>query len=71
MGCPIDRAEMLWIHRRVSDFLDRSDVDRIETGVRESFKAGHRWAKMLGFQAEGLMRRFGPDGSDYQMYARI
>lgn len=71
MGCPVSRVEMLWIHRRVLEFLNGLDVARVETTVDDSFDAGHRWARMLGFNAEGLMRKFGPDGSDYQMYARV
>jgi hypothetical protein len=71
MGCPVSRTEMLWIHRRVSDFLENAGIVRIETTVKQNFDAGHRWAKMLGFKAEGRMSRFGPDGTDYQMYARV
>ena len=37
----------------------------------EQFEPGHRWATMLGFEREGLMRAFGQDGSDMVMYSRI
>ena len=29
------------------------------------------WAKRCYFEREGLMRRYGPDGSDYFLYARL
>lgn len=44
---------------------------RIEATVRYEFVAGRRWAECLGFQREGLMRRFGEDGADYWLYARV
>jgi len=44
---------------------------RIETVVREDMPANHFWARRLGFESEGLMRRWGPEGKDYRLYARI
>jgi hypothetical protein len=29
-----------------------------------------QWARFLKFEREGLMRRYGPEGKDYYMYAR-
>ena len=37
--------------------------------VRSDFKDAHKLAKFLGFESEGLMRKYGPDGSDYERYA--
>jgi hypothetical protein len=39
--------------------------------VYPNFEPGHRWARMLGFEQEGLMRAFGHDGSDMVMYSRV
>jgi len=44
---------------------------RIETTVDVSFGAGIRWALMLGFKTEGLMRRYTPQGRDHLMMARF
>jgi hypothetical protein len=44
---------------------------RIETGVRSGFLHGLRWAEACGFEMEGLMRSWGPDGSDHWLYARV
>ncbi len=62
---------MLWITQETLKRL--KDVQgRIELTVRSSFAAGHRWAKMLGFEVEApLMRGYGPAGEDHIGYVRI
>jgi len=39
--------------------------------VDVGFKEGHRWIKMLGFELEGYMKAYRPDGADMLLYARI
>lgn len=43
---------------------------RIQATVLVDFKAGQEWLQALQFEKEGLMRNFGPDKSDYFLYAR-
>ena len=67
----IRRHDMLWIHRKTMSFFDRIQDDhcRIETCVGMGFAPGHRWAKMLGFEMEGVMKQYCM-GLDYALYAR-
>ena len=51
--------------------VETTKVKRIQTNVKANFKLGHRFAEWLGFEKEGLMKYYGPDGSDYFRYARI
>jgi len=45
---------------------------RIEMHVDCDFEAGHRWAKMLGFEKEcDRMRAFTPDKRDCALYAMV
>ena len=44
---------------------------RIEATVLLSFAPAHRWVELMGFQFEGIMRAYAPDGSDHALYARI
>jgi hypothetical protein len=46
---------------------------RVEAIVADNFKAGHRWARMLGFTLETpvAMRGFFPNGGDAFLYARV
>lgn len=62
---------MRGLHREVLRFLDGCEIRRVEAYVYRQFEAGHRWATMLGFEREGLMRAFAQDGSDMVMYARV
>ena len=57
--------------REVRNFLKFSSISRIETAVDCRFKQGHQWARMLGLQKEGTMRAWGPQGDDFDLYARI
>jgi RimJ/RimL family protein N-acetyltransferase len=50
--------------------LDDAGYERIECHVEEGWERAHRWVRTLGFESEGLMRKF-RDGRDYRLYARI
>ncbi len=44
---------------------------RVQMTVRSDFLCGWKWAKALGFQSEGIMRKYGPDGTDYILFSRV
>lgn len=71
----VDRIDMIWMHRRILQFLTDLQVDprykRVETLVQLSFPEGHRWAKMLSFSPEGVLQYYDQAGNDYVLYARI
>ena len=46
-------------------------INRVQTAVRADFQMGLKFAKWLGLQEEGLMKKYGFDGSDHYRYARI
>lgn len=64
-------SSMITITRKCRNMLSEAGYPRIEMHVEAGFGAGERWAEMLGFQLEGKMSRFFPDGSDATMWARI
>jgi hypothetical protein len=59
------------ITRAVRRALQLHPFRRVETAVTHDFPQGHRWAQMLGFTREGLMRSYTPDGRDCDLYARV
>jgi RimJ/RimL family protein N-acetyltransferase len=59
------------IHKAVLRFLEWAPYRRIEATVDVGFEQGHRWIKMLGFEIEGYMRAYRPDGADMLLYARV
>lgn len=46
------------------------ELRRLQAVVRCGFDRGHDLVKFLGFQSEGVMRKYGPDGEDYERYAK-
>lgn len=62
---------MVKLDRCVRRLLGLTDLKRIEAATEASFKQGCRWLELLGFEQEGLMRRYGPNGEDHYRYALI
>ena len=56
-------------HREVVKLIewwfDNAQLRRMQMSVRVGYAEGWDWAKLLGFQSEGTMRKYGKDGSDY------
>lgn len=45
--------------------------ERVQLTVVDGHLAGHRFAKFLGFEVEGFMKKYGLNGEGHWMYARI
>lgn len=58
------------LKRLIEDGLKKTGIDRLEMEVMSGFKHGERFAEMLGFECEGVMRKY-YKGKDYKLYARI
>lgn len=66
------REKMIPVTRAVKRYLDIAPFVRIEMQVDCEFEAGHRWARMLGFEMEcERMRAFSPDLRDHALYAMV
>ncbi len=57
--------------RRIAAEVEALAVEfpRIEAYAERNHAQGVRWLRLLGFQREGLMRKFA-NGRDYHLYAR-
>lgn len=44
---------------------------RIQAAVSLKDNDALRFVKWMGFEEEGVMRKYGPDGSDYARYAKV
>ena len=52
--------------------LEACPLRRIEALVRCDSLVSQKWARSCGFELEApLLRAYGPDGADYQMFARV
>ena len=59
------------IHKAIKRFLDDVPFNRVEATVDVGFKQGSRWVKMLGFELEGYMKAYRPNGGDSLLYAKV
>lgn len=62
---------LLRLTRMIRRYLDSFPYRRIEMTVDADFSQGERWALALGFEREGLLRRYSPRGEDCWMYSRV
>ena len=59
------------IKQRTEIILKANKIKRLQTSVKADCDVALRFAKWLGLKEEGLMKRDGPDGSDFIRFARI
>lgn len=64
------RATMTPIHRIVERALATTEHHRVEAYVASEHEEGARWARLLGFREEGLMRGFYA-GNDFRLFSRL
>jgi hypothetical protein len=65
------RRHFVPLTKAIMRFLEVTPHRRVETSVDSDFAEGHRWARLLGFENEGRMRAYTPDGRDCNLYARV
>lgn len=59
------------IKRRTDLLAKNNKLKRIQTAVKADSDTAIRFAEWLGFKREGLMKNYGPDGSDHYLYAKV
>jgi len=59
------------IKLRTEMMLKNNNFKRLQTSVKADCDVAIRFAKFLGLKEEGLMKNYGPDGSDFYRFARI
>lgn len=58
--------------RRGVEYIENTTgLRRVQATVRSDWGQGVRFVKLLGFEFEGRLRAYGPDGRDHDMYSRV
>lgn len=64
-----------WSHRVIRDALDITEkihnLHRIESIILKEHEVSMKWAERLGFEQEGLLRKYDSQKQDHWLYARI
>lgn len=55
----------------LNDVMWQRGIYRAQANIHHKFEKAIRLAGWLGFENEGLMRRFGAEGDDYFRYAKV
>ena len=56
---------------RMDECARQMGLHRVQCTVLASKPNSLRWARMLGFEPEGLMRKFGPQKEDFYRFAKV
>lgn len=68
------RAKPVYMTKMAHHLFDIAEISerlhRMQITVKTSDKRAEKWALHLGFVLEGVMRKYGPDGSDHYIMAR-
>ena len=59
------------IKKNFAIIAKKNKLERVQTTIRKDFKEGIKFAEWLGLEREVLMKKWGFDGSDQYLYARI
>ncbi len=69
------KKHRIWVHKNVMSFMDKiiegMELHRVQANVVCEFIPGVQWLERMGFKLEGKMYKYGPDGADHYLYARI
>lgn len=62
------------VFKAVKEHLDlivkTNNLRRLQTVVVADYEDGKKFIERLGFKPEGLLKKYGPNGEDFLMYAR-
>jgi hypothetical protein len=62
---------MLAVDRVARRVLASCPTRRIQAHADLSFSPAMRWLKLLGFEFEGVLRAYSPDGRDMALFSRV
>lgn len=60
-----------WQSELIKAEIDLKHFHRLQAHVLKKWKGACKYMERLNFEPEALLRKYGPDGSDYILYARI
>lgn len=52
-------------------YMKELGLTRVQATIRADFPTAEKWIKICGFEKEGVMRGWGPDGEDHILFAKV
>lgn len=59
------------LRRGITIHMQVMNLWRLHGTIRADFEGAEKWVKTLGFEKEGLLKKYGPSGEDHIMFARV
>jgi RimJ/RimL family protein N-acetyltransferase len=59
------------VKNMLNEIAKKYHLRRLQTVVLPEFEAGKRFVEGLGFECEGCLKKYGPNGEDFLMYGRV
>ena len=59
------------IIKKLSELMKQCKFRRLQAFVLEGFDHGENLVKRLGFELEGRLRKYGPNGENLHLYAKV
>lgn len=59
------------VRQLLNAIIHDAQLRRVQAPIRLDMPANIRLVEHLGFEPEGILKRWGPEGADYVMYARM
>ena len=53
------------------EWVEHKELWRVQANVRADWPLAIRFARFIGMEREGLMKKFGPEQADYFRYAWV
>jgi hypothetical protein len=64
-----------FFHRTCLNIIEKGIVKyklhRVDTAIMKDHEVSLKWANRLGFQQEGIMKKYDSEGNDYCLFARV
>jgi len=65
----------LFFHKSIvqglNTIIEKHNLYRVQATVLSGFEKGDEWIKRLGFEPEGIMRKYDAEGLDHTRYAKV
>jgi RimJ/RimL family protein N-acetyltransferase len=65
------RTVYKFVKKFLAEIIEHENLSRVQALIHPDYEDAHRFIEHLGFEREGLLKRFGPGGEDLFMYSRI
>ena len=66
------KKETIFVLREgLGHYMEKFGFIRVHATIRADFPTARKWIKILGFQEEGIMKKYGAENEDHILFAKV